>query len=348
MRSRSVIIVSALLALLVLATAAAWAVDRSGRNEIASGVKVAGVDIGGLDRAAAERRLEQQLLRPLREPVHIDHGRDHWTLDPAKAGLSVDIPGSVDAALVRSRSGTLFARTMRAIGGGGLDVNVEPDIRFSRRVVAVTVARVAKEVDRPAMDASVAFGLDGPKLVPGRDGLSVDEPRLRRDLRAAIASTTDRRVSAHTRKTRPKVGAAQARKGYETALVVNRGAFTLSLYRDFKKVHTWPVAVGAVGLETPAGTYHIQNKAVDPAWTMPNSSWVPEDKRGTVVPGGTPQNPLKARWLGIFNGAGIHGIDPSEYGSIGHAASHGCVRMRIPDVIALYPQVPVGAPIYIG
>ena len=108
------------------------------------------------------------------------------------------------------------------------------------------------------------------------------------------------------------------------------------------------MAVGAVGLETPAGTYHIQNKAVDPAWTMPNSSWVPEDKRGTVVPGGTPQNPLKARWLGIFNGAGIHGIDPSEYGSIGHAASHGCVRMRIPDVIALYPQVPVGAPIYIG
>ena len=45
------------------------------------------------------------------------------------------------------------------------------------------------------------------------------------------------------------------------------------------------------------------------------------------------RNPLKARWLGIFNGAGIHGIDPSEYGTIGHAASHGCVRMRIPDVM---------------
>jgi lipoprotein-anchoring transpeptidase ErfK/SrfK len=52
--------------------------------------------------------------------------------------------------------------------------------------------------------------------------------------------------------------------------------------------------------------------------------------------------------LGIFNGAGIHGIDPSEYGSIGHAASHGCVRMRIPDVEDLYPRVPVGAPIFIA
>ena len=63
---------------------------------------------------------------------------------------------------------------------------------------------------------------------------------------------------------------------------------------------------------------------------------------------GTPENPLKSRWLGIFNGAGIHGVDPSEYGTIGHAASHGCVRMRIADVEDLYPRVPVGAPIFIA
>jgi lipoprotein-anchoring transpeptidase ErfK/SrfK len=65
-----------------------------------------------------------------------------------------------------------------------------------------------------------------------------------------------------------------------------------------------------------------------------------------VIPGGTPENPLKARWLGIFDGAGIHGT--TETGSIGSAASHGCVRMLIPDVIELYDQVPVGAPIYIA
>jgi lipoprotein-anchoring transpeptidase ErfK/SrfK len=52
--------------------------------------------------------------------------------------------------------------------------------------------------------------------------------------------------------------------------------------------------------------------------------------------------------MGIFDGAGIHGIDPSLYGTIGTAASHGCVRMRIPDVIELYDQVPVGAPIFIA
>ena len=74
---------------------------------------------------------------------------------------------------------------------------------------------------------------------------------------------------------------------------------------------------------------------------MPHSAWA-GDLAGTVVPGGAPDNPLKARWLGIFDGAGIHGTD--ETYSLGHAASHGCIRMAIPDVIELYDQVPVGAP----
>ena len=100
-----------------------------------------------------------------------------------------------------------------------------------------------------------------------------------------------------------------------------------------------------MGLDTPAGLYHIQNKAVDPAWTMPYSDWVAPADRGKVVPPG-PANPLKARWMGIFDGAGIHGTDQTA--SIGTAASHGCVRMLIPDVIELYDQVPVGAPIYIA
>ena len=50
--------------------------------------------------------------------------------------------------------------------------------------------------------------------------------------------------------------------------------------------------------------------------------------------------------MGIFEGAGIHGTE--ETGSLGSAASHGCVRMAIPDVEELYDQVEVGTPIYIG
>jgi lipoprotein-anchoring transpeptidase ErfK/SrfK len=78
---------------------------------------------------------------------------------------------------------------------------------------------------------------------------------------------------------------------------------------------------------------------------VPNSAWA-GSLAGQVIPGGSPQNPLKARWLGIYAGAGIHGT--SDDGSIGTAASHGCIRMHIPDVIDLYDRVPVGAPVYIA
>ena len=128
--------------------------------------------------------------------------------------------------------------------------------------------------------------------------------------------------------------------------MVDRGAFKLSLYKHLrlkKTVHDRRRARSA--WRRPAGIYSVQNKAVNPSWSVPNSAWA-GSLAGTVVPGGTPQNPLKARWLGIFDGAGIHGTD--QVGSLGSAASHGCIRMAIPEVIELYDQVPVGAPVYIA
>ena len=50
--------------------------------------------------------------------------------------------------------------------------------------------------------------------------------------------------------------------------------------------------------------------------------------------------------MGIYDGAGIHGTTAES--SIGTAASHGCIRMRIPDVIDLYDRVPVESPVFIS
>ena len=126
--------------------------------------------------------------------------------------------------------------------------------------------------------------------------------------------------------------------------LVDRGSFRLRLYKNLRLARTYPIAVGMAGLETPAGMYEIQNKAVDPVWSVPNSAWA-GDMAGQVVPPG-PANPLKARWLGIYDGAGIHGT--ADDASIGTNASHGCIRMHVPDVIDLYDRVPVGAAIYIA
>jgi lipoprotein-anchoring transpeptidase ErfK/SrfK len=140
------------------------------------------------------------------------------------------------------------------------------------------------------------------------------------------------------------VSTGQLATEYPTIITIDRGAFTLRLWRHLRLVKSYTIAVGMAGLETPAGLYHIQDKEVDPSWHVPNSSWAGSLAGQTIPPG--PSDPLKARWLGIYNGAGIHGTD--AIGSLGSAASHGCIRMAIPDVIELYSVTPLGTPVYIA
>src|SRR5206468_4338162 len=149
---------------------------------------------------------------------------------------------------------------------------------------------------------------------------------------------------ARTRKITAKVTTSQLAKKYPAIIIVDRADFRLRLYKDLKLEKTYPIAVGRQGLETPAGLYDIQDKQVNPSWHVPNSPWA-GDLAGRVIPPG-PQDPIKARWMGFNGGAGIHGTE--EAASIGTAASHGCIRMHIPDVIDLYSQVSVGSPVYVA
>ena len=209
------------------------------------------------------------------------------------------------------------------------------------------MARVSRKLNEPARDANVG-DLEKGEVNPTRseNGLRVRNVTLRRALKAELLDRGDRSpVRVRTKVVKPKVTTTQLAEQYPAIILVNRGAFRLTLYKDLKPSKTYGIAVGQVGLETPAGLYHVQNKAVNPAWHVPNSSWA-GDLAGKVIPAGDPGNPIKARWMGIFDGAGIHGTD--AVGSIGSAASHGCIRMRIPDVEELYDQVPVGAPVYIA
>jgi lipoprotein-anchoring transpeptidase ErfK/SrfK len=140
------------------------------------------------------------------------------------------------------------------------------------------------------------------------------------------------------------VTTAELAEEYPRVIAVNRSSYQLTLYRNLKVEKTYTIAVGAAGYDTPAGQYNIQNKQVNPYWNVPNSDWA-GDLAGQVIPPG-PGNPLQARWMGIYNGAGIHGT--ADVGSLGTSASHGCIRMAVPDVIDLYDRVEVGDPVFIA
>ncbi len=347
MRSRSFFIVAAVLVLLLVAAGGVYAYDSGRKDQIAKGVTVGGVDVGGLKATAAEHRLRAAVLEKLNRPVVAKYHGRHFTLTPKQARVGVDIDGSVAQALHRSRSGSILARTSRNLRGTSLNEDLNLDISYNKAAIRKLAKRVSASIDKPARDAAVNLGEGNVNPTPSADGLAVRTASLRSQLRRSLLSTDGpRTVRVRTKTVKPAVTTDKLAEKYPAIIIVNRGAFKLTLYKNLKLAKTYSVAIGQVGLETPAGLYHVQNKAVNPAWTMPNSSWVAPKDRGKVIPGGTAANPLKARWLGIFAGAGIHGTD--NVGSIGTAASHGCIRMRIPDVVELYPQVPVNAPVYIA
>ena len=72
---------------------------------------------------------------------------------------------------------------------------------------------------------------------------------------------------------RPQFDRTPDEAAYPIVLVADRNAFQLHLYEGLELSRSYTVAVGALGFDTPAGLYHIQNKAVDPAWSVPNSDW---------------------------------------------------------------------------
>ena len=338
------ILVAVLLLVLIGGAVAAYAYDSSRENVIAEGVTVAGVDVGGMDVDQARAVVERRLREPLEQPIAVVRAKRRFNLSADDAGVQADVPGMVDAALQSSRSGSIISRVTRDLSGGEENTEVSARVTYDQQAVNRLVNRVAKGIDREARDAEVSFpSLEKVKEQKGRE---VKGAVLRRRLAQALTVPgVDRRVTAPVRIKRPKVTQAELANKYPALLVADRANFQLRFYKNLQLVKSYTVAVGAVGFDTPAGLYHIQNKAVDPAWTVPNSGWA-GDLAGTVVPGGTAENPLKARWLGIYDGAGIHGTDQTY--SLGTAASHGCIRMAIPDVIELYDQVPVGAPIYIA
>ena len=338
---RWLLVAAGVVAILLIA---AFAVDSSRSDTIAKGVKVGGIDVGGMSTAKARAVLAARLAPVVDRPAVAQFRGRRFVLTAQQAGVRPDIDGSVNAALARSRGGWFVGRAIDAVTGATVNADIVPQVTYSELEVGNFVTHVAHSLDRAPADATVTFSGSGPHEVPAKDGVTVDQDALRNSLDAALAGSGSRTVAVNARTQPASVTLADLPSRYPAAIVVDRAAFSLRLYKNLKLAATYPIAVGMQGLETPAGLYHVQSKQVDPSWFVPNSAWA-GSLAGHVIPPG-PQDPLKARWIGFDGSAGIHGTD--DTGSIGSNASHGCIRMLIPDVIALFPQVKVGDPVYIA
>ncbi len=346
MGKKSFIGVAVFLVVLIGGAVALYVYDAGRDDQIAEGITVAGVDVGGMQSEQAARVIRAEVAGQVERPIVVRFRKRKYQLSAGDARLRADVDGMVAEAIARSREGNLVTRSARDLMGREEIAEVPAKVGYSAAAVDRLVKRVKKGSDQPARDARVGFAGNGPVKVDERDGIEIRGSDLRRRIRAEIITADrDRVVRAQARVTKPKVTRAQLAGKYPKLLVLNRGGFKLNYYENLALKRSYTVAIGQQGYDTPVGLYRIQNKAVNAAWSVPNKPWA-GDKAGKLIPGGSAENPLKARWMGFFDGAGIHGTDQTA--SLGTAASRGCIRMAIPEVVELYDKIPVSTPIYIA
>jgi lipoprotein-anchoring transpeptidase ErfK/SrfK len=324
---------------LVLAPAAG-AQTPTEEPRIPPGTRAGGQDLGNLTLTEAAAKLDGVFGPAFARDLDVRVAGNRFTVHPQDIGFAWD-------SMRTARRANIAASTAPK----GPDGSVAVDAPLVTAVDAKRLAAVAERIDarttRPARDATVRVTLRHLSVRKARDGASLPAPLLATAIAAAFQDPAAPRVlRARLGVVHPKVlGRDLARGRYGTVVTVDQSSFRLRLFKRLRFVKSYGVAVGQPAYPTPNGLFSIANKAVNPTWTVPDSPWAGA-LRNESVAGGSSANPLKARWMGIANGVGIHGTADSW--SIGSRASHGCIRMTVSDVIDLYPRVPVGSPVLIG
>jgi L,D-transpeptidase catalytic domain/Putative peptidoglycan binding domain len=281
------------------------------------GVSVGDVYVGGLLSEQARARLRWAYSRPLT----LTFGTRRWRLPAGLLGAAVDADRGVTDALEATRGQRVRAR-----------------VHIDGARIRSYVRALDKRFSYDAHDAYAYLAGLTPQIAEGKPGLSILTDVTARRIARALGSGTQRKVQVAWRVVEPSVTAAD----FGPVIVIRRGLNRLYLYGGTQLDRTFKIATGRAEYPTPTGDFAIVDMQRDPWWRPPSSDWAKGLK--PIPPG--PGNPLGTRWMGLSApGVGIHGTPDAA--SVGYSASHGCIRMYVPDAEWLFGHVRIGTPVFI-
>src|SRR5918999_3487652 len=184
--------------LLIAAAVGAYAWDNSKSGEIAEGVRVGNVDLGGLNEKQATDLLEHELVKPYEKPVVATFEGEDYTLHASDLEVRADVDGMVAEALSASREGGLPSRIVRYATGDEVDHRINPEVAYSETAVERFVQGVAAKVNTEPQDASINPTTTSLEPVPGKEGRALREDELRAEIRRVVeaGNTGTRTVKA--------------------------------------------------------------------------------------------------------------------------------------------------------
>ena len=322
------------------ASYAGYRYERARATRILPGVRIAGVDVSGMTRAEAEQAISGAVRTILARPIEVQAGDRVWELSAAVLGTQVDVQSALDQAVAVSESFGWPSRLYHRVLDKPVGRSIDLDVSYTDGVVASFVRTVADQVARSPRDAYLDF-VDG-KLVRqhSREGRQLKVGVSTEELQAAVhgtATSVDLPVKT--------VAPAVSDKAVGKTIIIRVSQNKLYLYSGLKLEKSYSVATGQLGIyPTPFGHWSIVNKRLNPTWVNPAKDTWGAGEPDFIPPG--PDNPLGTRALDLdAPGIRIHGT-PND-ASIGTYASHGCIRMHIPDSEDLFDRVEVGTPVII-
>lgn len=319
--------------LLAVSVAPAFAVDEElppVEPTVVAGVVVGGVDVSGLTAAQVEATITANVPALAGSVVAKAYG-SYFTLMLADA-CPLDSDGLTAAAIAATGPVEIAARydtptsTVNAfVSGIASAVNtraVSARRTIVKRRLKLTASRPSRTLDRVAATAIITQALAA-KVAS-----------------AAVDPTADpTTVTVPVAVLAPKVTS----KNIGKTIIVSLREFKVLLYNGARVEKTYRCAIGMPGHRTPTGTFKVIGKSSAPTWRNPGSAWA-KNMPQIIRPGY--YNPLGLRALYInSSGIRIHGTAKSW--SMGHMASHGCIRLTNRNVVDIYPRVKVGTPVYI-
>lgn len=322
---------------LVGGIAAAVAFDQLSINQFLPGTHIGGVKVGSRSVDDAAALLERVVVTPLRtQAITLNAPRINQTAPAWRLGVRVEVAAALRSALAQQQSGPLIARMWRRFAGDAKNFPL-PTVVDQARLRAYLGA-AAQRIDRPPRDATVEIHGETLKVIPHQIGRRLDVPAAQNHLVTRLGMG-DRLIKLPVEVTEPQLRTEQFAK----VVLVRTGSKHLDLYVEGKVFKSYPVATGSPGYATPHGQFTIVAKRRNPGWGNPGAPW--SMNMPAYIPPG-PGNPLGTRALNLsISGIRIHGTPNS--GSIGRAASHGCIRMFMNDAEELFDLVDVGTPVVV-
>ena len=311
--------------------------DTTYDGKLLPGIVIAGVDVGGMSPEEALKAVRAAGRIQLDRVITVGYEEKKWTVTPRKLGAKSNARSLVDAALAESESTGMLAKASMAVFGNGLDLDSELAITYPRQGIRGFIDGVSAALDREPIDAGVDYSSGWLEFTEPKEGRRVLRKQSRRALSRALKREQGR-VTLAVKTTEPEV----TEQKWDKALLVRIGENKLYLYEDGEITKEYVIATGMPDYMTPVGEYYITEKRYMPTWVNPDPEGWGANMPASIGPG--PGNPLGTRALNwSIGGIRFHGTEATY--SLGYNASHGCVRLSMPDIEELYELVDVGTPI---